>query len=483
MVNIPGVPITHWASWSSHRRWTPPWIHDEHGENWIIQFMDHFSTSADIYVHSIGVIEYFLLVCGLLVRDISEGQFSQGDPDEEVSGRYPPWITGSCLKFSMIDLIAATVSKMWNKAKVLPRVHPLPQLPPGQTHLVSADPANEPIPRMGSNLDEGFIDPRLNASGSSLSSHTEKVVAPLNKDSALAAPLPKVKTTVSSNPATLQISNQDKQANENQSPARSAQALTVASQDDTATLVVSNGVPASSNPLAGDTPGTHMVSEPKSDALSAPQATQPQPEGGSAGTSEPGLTEVFKEAQAPAGPMLKTKRKPKARQPPRKKTAVAADVSGRTPQSNIEQGSPSTEPTMKDGNAASTTLGLQDDHPRPTAREPPKRRSATPTAQPTDRSDGLNVNDGSGPSNQPIVEQSTSTSGPPTSRQSDRLQAKTKFHWTLKGDRTTIDPQAKAGSSSKAKGSKKRRAADTSATEPVAVKRVRSSVKRGGKQG
>ena len=164
MIAIPGVPIATWASWSSPLRWTPPWIHDENGQIWIIQFMEHFSTSADIYVNSPGVIEYFLLVCGLLVRDISLGHFCQSDPDDEISSKYPPWITGSCIEFSIVDVISDTVSKVWNKAKVQPMVRPLPLLPPGQTARLSVDPATESLPKLGHNMDNGAIDPQLNKS-------------------------------------------------------------------------------------------------------------------------------------------------------------------------------------------------------------------------------------------------------------------------------------------------------------------------------
>ena len=126
--------------------------------------MEHFSTSADIYVNSPGVVEYFLLVCGLLVRDISLGHFCQNDPDDEVSSKYPPWITGSSIEFNVVDIISNTVSKIWNKAKVQPMVRPLPLLPPGQTTRVSVDPATESLPKMRGNVDNGAIDPQLNRS-------------------------------------------------------------------------------------------------------------------------------------------------------------------------------------------------------------------------------------------------------------------------------------------------------------------------------
>ena len=127
--------------------------------------MNNFASSADIYTMRLGLIEYFLLVAGLLVRDISAGQFCQGDPDDAISMHIPPYIVGSCLKFETLNLISDAVSKVWKAAKVQPRSHPKPLRAPGTVTLVSIDPATQPLPTMGNDMDEGPIDPDLSAAG------------------------------------------------------------------------------------------------------------------------------------------------------------------------------------------------------------------------------------------------------------------------------------------------------------------------------
>ena len=123
--------------------------------------MRHFSESADIYAGSTGVLEYFALTVGLLVRDIFASQFAQCDPDEQVSARYPPWIANSSLPFSTIDLITATVQKVWNQVKKRPMVYPASYLPTAPTPAVNRDAVRQIEKHNSFKMDDGILDPEL----------------------------------------------------------------------------------------------------------------------------------------------------------------------------------------------------------------------------------------------------------------------------------------------------------------------------------
>ena len=161
MVEMPDAPIATWASWMNPERWTPPALHAEDGSRWIGIFMRHFSESADIYAGSTGVLEYFALTVGLLVRDIFASQFAQCDPDEQVSVRYPPWIVESCLPFSTIDLITATVQKVWNHVKTRPMAYPSSYLPTAPTPAVNRDAKRQSEKHNSFKTDDGVLDPEL----------------------------------------------------------------------------------------------------------------------------------------------------------------------------------------------------------------------------------------------------------------------------------------------------------------------------------